>query len=105
MSKPQIVSLLIHVPVAFFCLFCAIYLRALKSGSAAGTLEAFNSALEAGVALRSNLLCGVLNACGTAGWMEDCMRVCDEMKCAQPCRLLALEWDETGDCLRGTVPL
>lgn len=54
--------------------------RELKAGSASGALDKFNRALAAGVGLRSNLLCGVLNECAKAGWMDDCMRVCSEMK-------------------------
>lgn len=54
--------------------------RELKAGSASGTLEKFNLAMAAGVEMPSNLLCGVLNQCAKAGWMDDCMRVCQEIK-------------------------
>ncbi|CAM9773338.1 unnamed protein product, partial [Ectocarpus fasciculatus] len=53
---------------------------ALKADSAEETLRSFNTAMEMGVALRANLLRGVLNQCAKAGLMGDCMRVVMEMK-------------------------
>ncbi|CAB1113957.1 unnamed protein product [Ectocarpus sp. CCAP 1310/34] len=53
---------------------------ALKADSAEEALRSFNTAMEMGVALRANLLRGVLNQCAKAGLMEDCMRVVMEMK-------------------------
>ncbi|CBN74821.1 multidrug resistance pump, putative [Ectocarpus siliculosus] len=53
---------------------------ALKADSAEETLRSFNTAMEMGVALRANLLRGVLNQCAKAGLMDDCMRVVMEMK-------------------------
>ncbi|CAM9144570.1 unnamed protein product [Ectocarpus sp. 12 AP-2014] len=53
---------------------------ALKADSAEETLRSFNTAMDVGVALRANLLRGVLNQCAKAGLMDDCMRVVVEMK-------------------------
>lgn len=57
-----------------------VIVRALKADSAEETLRSFNTAMEMGVALRANLLRGVLNQCAKAGLMSDCMRVVMEMK-------------------------
>lgn len=70
----------VGLPLGCFSTDHLNFRRQLKADSPAGTLVEFDLALAAGVQLPSNVLCGILNQFAKAGWMDDCMRVCQEMK-------------------------
>lgn len=65
--------------------------RQLKANDPVGTREKFEEALAAGVKLPGNLLSGVLNQFAKAGWMDQCMRVCQEMKGKNVCHFPDLQ--------------
>ncbi|CAM9827743.1 unnamed protein product, partial [Discosporangium mesarthrocarpum] len=52
----------------------------LKARDALRTVAAYKAAVQGGLSLPRNIICGVLNLCVELGDMDDCLEICNEMK-------------------------